>query len=75
MPVRLCVPNIVSRKFSRIIDIIKDDIKENVKDNIIEDIKFWYKILGKALKNKTLQTWAFGSTSADTYLPSELGPP
>ena len=24
---------------------------------------------------KKLQTWAFGSTSADTYLPSELGPP
>ena len=26
------------------------------------------------LKKTKLQTWAFGPTSADTYLPSELGP-
>ena len=32
---------------------------------------------GKASKKKTLQTWAFGPTSVDTYpyLPWELGPP
>ena len=32
-------------------------------------------VLREAFQKKKLQTWAFGSTSADTYLPSELGPP
>ena len=32
-------------------------------------------ILGKASKKKKLQTWAFGPTSVDTYLPLKLGPP
>ena len=31
--------------------------------------------LNKSGFQKKLQTWAFGSTSADTYIPSGLGPP
>ena len=32
-------------------------------------------LLGEGVNKKKIQTGAFGSTSADTYLPSELGPP
>ena len=32
-------------------------------------------LLGEGFNTKKIQTGAFGSTSADTYLPSELGPP
>ena len=40
------------------------------------ELERWTKyiqLLREGFKKKKLQTWAFGSTSADTYLPSELG--
>ena len=38
-------------------------------------ISLHWNIVREGFQKKKPQTWAFGSTSADTYLPSELGPP
>ena len=45
-----------------------------LQSNYLHDYSFGSQIR-ECFKKKKLQTWAFGSTSADTYLPSELGPP
>ena len=38
-------------------------------------ISLHWNIIREGFQKKKPQTWAFGSTSADPYLPSELGPP
>ena len=50
--------------------LVETCVESNQQTNPDTEFKM---VRGRTIK--ILQTWAFGFTSADTYLPSGLGPP